>query len=193
MDWQTVRNQFMRTIGGDPPGSHLEDELIQAYTQHPDAVERSFEKIALAHKAGKIRSPWGALKTEVAKAVDGARNPTHNAGSSRTKAIQRAEQWIKTAGIHYDRESEIVDELFGDRGMLHGHPDAQDRILQLWREHRPTGEKLEAEHEAFMHKAGEQARNADLTPAPRTRSLDELKAIAHRKSMPVVHALEDTP
>ena len=39
MDWQTLRNQFMRTIGGDPPGAQLEDQLIPAYTDHPDAVD----------------------------------------------------------------------------------------------------------------------------------------------------------
>lgn len=142
MDWQTLRNQFMRNIGGDPPGAHLEDELIQAYTDHPDAVEKSFEKIALAFKAGKIRSPWGALKAEVAKAVDAARNPTHSSAAKTSTAIQRAEQWIRNAGLMFDRWDEIHDELFGDRGMLHPQRHDQrttDRIHTLWNELRPLG------------------------------------------------------
>ena len=150
MDWQTLRNQFMRTIGGDPPGARLEDELIQAYTEHPDVVERSTEKIALAFKAGKIRSPWGALKTEVAKATEAARNPHHDRGASREKAIGRAEQRIRNELLHYDRLEEVLDELFGPRGTLkdHDNPQLRERMQQLWTDLRPVGELVE--HEAIQ-------------------------------------------
>jgi hypothetical protein len=152
MDWQTLRNQFMRDIGGDPPGSHLEDTLIDAYADHPELVQRSFEKITLGHKAGKIRSPWGALKTEVEKVIAGTRNPTHEPGTKRDKAIQRAEQWMRTAGMHYDRESEIEDELFGVRGMLQEYIETKPRILELYRELRPVAETSDAEREQFYAK-----------------------------------------
>ena len=143
MDWQTLRNQFMRDIGGDPPGAQLEDQLIQAYADHPDAIERSVEKITLGFKAGKIRSPWGALKAEAAKAVDAARNPTHTAASKRSSAVQRAEQWMRTAGLHHDRQSELLDELYGERGRLRDHPETQERMLALWHELRPIGQQLD--------------------------------------------------
>lgn len=163
MDWQTLRNQFMRAIGGDPPGAALEDELIQAYTDHPDAVERSFEKITLAHAAGKIRSPWGALKTEVAKAVDAARNPTHDRGASKTKAVQRAEQRIRNELVHYDRETDVIDELFGPRGTLRDHhtPDLEQRLVALWRELRPLGELSEHEHKQYLARYAEQRAQLD--------------------------------
>lgn len=150
MDWQTLRNQFMRDIGGDPPGAQLEDELIQAYATHPDAIERSVEKITLAFKAGKIRSPWGALKTEAAKAVDAARNPTHDKGSSRTKAIARAEQRIRNELLHYDRWDEAEDELFGERGMLREHdtPALRERMANHWESLRHLGIATELEAEA---------------------------------------------
>jgi len=170
MDWQTLRNQFMRQIGGDPPGSQLEDELIQAYTQNPDVVERSFEKIALAHAAGKIRSPWGALKTEVAKALDAARNPSHDKGSSRTKAIQRAEQRVRNELLHYDRWDEAEDELFGERATLREHrtPELHERMAKLWDDLRPLGELVE--HEAIERGQRNQQHRARLavttTPAP---------------------------
>lgn len=161
MDWQTLRNQFMRDIGGDPPGSALEDELIQAYAANPDVVERSFEKIALAYKAGKIRSPWGALKTEVGKALDAARNPTHDRGSSRTKAIQRAEQRMRNELLHYDRWSEVEAEIFGERGTLKDHhtPALRERMETLWNEHRPLGITTELEHETRMARYAEQRAN----------------------------------
>lgn len=166
MDWQTLRNQFMRDIGGDPPGAQLEDELIQAYATHPDAIERSVEKITLAFKAGKIRSPWGALKTEAAKAVDAARNPTHDKGSSRTKAIARAEQRIRNELLHYDRWDEAEDELFGERGTLREHksPQLRERMEALWNDLRPLGVQTQLEHEQRMTRYAEQ--RAALTRKP---------------------------
>lgn len=150
MDWQTLRNQFMRTIGGDPPGARLEDELIAAYREHPDAVERSFEKIALGFKAGKIRSPWGALKAEVAKATEAARNPHHDRGATREKAIARAEQRIRNELLHYDRLEEVLDELFGERGRLKAHrsDDLEQRMTDMWHELRPIGQATE--HQAIQ-------------------------------------------
>lgn len=181
MDWQTLRNQFMRTIGGDPPGAQLEEDLIAAYTDHPEPVERSFEKIALAFKAGKIHSPWGALKAEVAKAVDAARNPTHSKGATREKAIARAEQWIRNAGLHYDRWEEIQDELFGDRGTLRQHdtPQLRERIQTLWHELRPLG--IQTEQEAIDRGLRYQAQ-PKITIQTKTKTIEELKTIAARKA-----------
>jgi hypothetical protein len=162
-DWQSLRNGFIRATG-DTPGGHLEDELIRAYAENPAAVERAVEKITVAYGAGKIRSPWGALKVEVSRAVDATRNPTHDQGSSKQKAIARAEQWMRTAGIHFDRPTEIEQALFGaspeefDRfgepitspgskilGAFVNDADLRRRMVSLWREVRATGEKLEAE------------------------------------------------
>jgi hypothetical protein len=167
MDWQTLRNQFMRTIGGDPPGAALEDQLIQAYTEHPQAVERSVEKITLAYAAGKIRSPWGALKAEVAKATEAARNPTHDRGASKSKAVARAEQRIRNELLHYDRWPEVEAELFGERGTLkeHATDDVRDRMETLWRDLRPLGEIVE--HEADERGRRYQEQRARLQPEKR--------------------------
>jgi len=171
VDWQTIRNTFMRAIGGDPPGAALEDTLIQAYSEHPDAVERSFEKITLAHAAGKIHSPWGALKAEVAKAVDAARNPTHDTGKSRSTALARAENWVRTTGIHYDRETEVEDELYGARGSLLQHPETKPRILELWNELRPLGVILEQEADERGHRYQQQrAALKDALSDPKVRA-----------------------
>jgi hypothetical protein len=186
MDWQTLRNQFMRDIGGDPPGAHLEDELIQAYTDNPEPVERSFQKITLAYKAGKIRSPWGALKTEVAKATEAARNPTHDRGTSKTKAVQRAEQRIRNELLHYDLEHEVWDELFGDRGTLRDYrsDELEHRMVALWQELRPLGELVEHEAEQRGQRYQEQRERIGRpsNAKPGNLSVDELKAIARGKA-----------
>jgi hypothetical protein len=162
-DWQGLRNEFIRTTH-DTPGGMLEDQLIRAYEENPAAVERAVEKIQVAFEAGRIRSPWGALRAEVAKAMAAGRNPTHDQGSSRQKAITRAEQWIRTAGLHFDRESEIEQELFGSASVdldRDGNPivsagnsilgefandaDLRSRMVGLWRSLRPVGERVEAD------------------------------------------------
>jgi hypothetical protein len=147
MDWQTLRNQFMRDTGGDLPGNQLEQQLIDAYTEHPAAVERSIEKITLGFKAGKIRSPWGALKAEVSKAVHAVANPTHDRGAKREQAIQRAEQRIRNELFHYEREDEVRDELFGPRGTLRDHhtPALQQRLIEMWADLAPLGAIVEQE------------------------------------------------
>jgi len=190
MDWQTLRNQFMRTIGGDPPGAQLEDDLIAAYTNHPQVVERSLEKIALAYKAGKIRSPWGAAKTEIAKATEAARNPTHNQGATKTKAIARAEQWMRTTGLHYDRETELLDELYGDRGRLKDHPATRDRMLQLWNELRPIGEQLDAE--AIERGLRYQAQRKMLEQTKKPAETPEQK-LARQRKLAAQKAADPTP
>jgi hypothetical protein len=158
----------MRDIGGDPPGSHLEDTLIDAYADHPDTVERSVEKITLAYKAGKIRSPWGALKAEVAKAVDATRNPTHDHSATRNRAIERAEQRIRNELLHYDRWPEAEDELFGDRGTLRQHktPALRQRMETLWTELRPLGQLTEHQAEQRASNHAEQRRRLEKQPEP---------------------------
>lgn len=153
-DWQSLRNHFIRETGGDFPGGTLEATLVEAYANNPALVERSVEKILAGHKAGKVRSPWGALKAEVERGADPANNPTHDHGATRTKLIQRAEQWIRNAGLHYDREQELLDELFGDQGICRtiDTPDARLHLLLLWRELAPIGAAVELEADARGHR-----------------------------------------
>lgn len=180
MDWQTLRNQFMRDTGGDLPGGPLEQQLIDTYTEHPAAVERAVEKITLGHKAGKVRSPWGALKAEVERAAHAANNPTHERGADRERAIQRAEQRIRNELLHYDRWAEVADELFGERGTVKDHDSAtlRERLETLWNDLRPAGEQVEAE---AIERGLRYQQQPKLTTEPRTRSLEDLKAIAARK------------
>jgi hypothetical protein len=173
-DWQSVRNSFIRATG-DTPGAMLEDKLIAAYADNPEAVERAFEKITVAYQAGRIRSPWGALSAEVAKALDANRNPTHERGTSRQKAIERAEQWIRTAGVYCERPTEIEQELFGSAPAdldVTGEPivsagnallaayandaDLRLRMVNRWRELRPTGERAERQQEERLARSRRQ-------------------------------------
>jgi len=167
MDWQTLRNQFIRKVGGDLPGGQLEQQLIDAYTEHPTAVERAIDKIAMGHAAGKVRSPWGALKAEVERALTATANPTHERGADRERAIQRAEQRTRNELLHYDRLDEVMDELFGERGTLRDHdtPALRDRMTKLWDDLRPLGELVE--HEAIERGQRNQQHRARLAAQPK--------------------------
>jgi hypothetical protein len=62
----------------------------------------------------------------------------------------RAERFVRRSGYVYQTADEIVEELFGERGMLHPWEDDTElkrRMIVLWTEVRPTGEQLEYDTE----------------------------------------------
>jgi hypothetical protein len=89
---------------------------------------------------------------------------------------------MRTTGLHYDRESELLDELYGDRGRLKDHPNTRQRMLELWNELRPLGELVD--HEATerglryqeQQKMLEQSKTPAETPEQRLASQRKLAA-----------------
>ena len=132
MTWHELLEQAIRDFG-DTPGATLEQHLIDAHTDNPAAVAVAISKITQAHKAGKINSPWGAVRAELTKQLQVRRNMPAN--SERATRERNAEQWLRSAGVHFDRWPEIEDELFGPRGMLrdwHTDTSLKARIQDLW-------------------------------------------------------------
>lgn len=173
-DWHTEYARALQAFGGDTPSATLEQDLLDAFQQHPQAVTNAITKISKAYAAGKIHSPWGALKTEIPKQV--SRDTQVGDGTERNRAIANAEQWIRNAGLMYDRHTEVHDELFGERGPLrHWKRDRAlaDRIEALWLEHRPTGEQIEQEEQL----RASAWKTADRTPPP-TRTPEHIRQIA---------------
>lgn len=143
MTWHELYTEAIQAFN-DTPGAQLEQHLIDAYAEHPAAVAVAISKITQAHKAGKINSPWGAVKAEVSKQI--AVRANIPAAGNRATQERNAEQWIRSAGLHYDRWAELHDELFGDRGPL--RPWADDQVLEarvrrVYDEVRPVGEQIE--------------------------------------------------
>jgi hypothetical protein len=169
-DWHTLYTDAVTRFGGDTPGNQLEQQILDTFTDHPQLVVRAIDKVAAKYAAGHVQSPWGALKHEIARFTNQP-HVTATDSSDRDRDIARAEQWIRSAGIHLDRASELHDELFGELGSLHtyaqitieragsttdgkpiwrqtkpsGDTTLVDRLTALWREHRPVGEQLETE------------------------------------------------
>jgi hypothetical protein len=161
-DWQTEYARALNLYGGDTPSATLEQDLLEAFQQHPQAVTNAITKIGKAYAAGKIHSPWGALKAEIPKQI--ARDVQVGDGTERTSAIACAEQWMRNAGLHYDRWPEIKAELY-ERGPLQHWPKDQaleQRMHDLWDTLRPAGIAVEAA-ELARATAWKQA---DRTPPP---------------------------
>jgi hypothetical protein len=175
-DWQTEYARALTTFGGDTPSATLEQDLLDAFQQHPQAVTNAITKIGKAYEAGKIHSPWGALKAEIPKQV--ARDVKVGDGTERNRAIANAEQWMRTTGLMFDRSSEVEDELFGDRGTL--QPWKRDHALvqkmtNLWQQLRPAGEATEA---LELQRANAWKANRN-NPQPPAATDTELRAKAH--------------
>lgn len=160
-DWASLRDHLIERYGSTPHPS-TEQEIIDAYELHPDAVTKA--SLDLIDAAG-ITSHWGLLKSKAAKIATPPSNPTRNAGLTREKAIAHAEQWIRAAGLHFDSAPEVTDELFGSLGQLRAYAQVDledfdladrwqlsdprgdtalvDRMLNYWANHRPTGMQIE--------------------------------------------------
>lgn len=143
IDWEDLIYQTAERFGGTTPHPDTAAAIAAVYAKSPSAVIRAIDRVAQEHEDGNIRSPWGILRSRVQQITVTTKS---NARANDTeKAVARAEQWMRTTGLHYDRATELLDELYGDRGRLRDHPQTRDRMLELWRELRPEGERLDAE------------------------------------------------
>lgn len=146
-DWQELRDHLIDAYHETPHPS-TEQEIIDAYQLHPAAIEKA--ALALID-VPDIRSCWAVLKTRAITIAQAPSNPTRSTGLDKERAIQRAEQWIRAAGLHYDRDSEILLELFGSPSTLLGayatvETIADDSSDGKWKLAEPTGDVALVEH-----------------------------------------------
>lgn len=146
--WSEARDKAIELFGETPnPGT--EQEIIHAFEEHPRMVITTIEAVAERKRAGKVRSGWAILRSEVQR-FGQSEDIVVTDESERTRAIARGEQWIRNAGIHFDRQEEVADELFGDFGFMRRWAEddlVRQRLLTLWSKERPRGEKVEVEAE----------------------------------------------
>lgn len=144
--WSTIRATAIEKFNGELPGPDAEAPIIAVFELAPQTVVRSIDEVATKLQAGEIRSGWAILRARLEGAGEPVRDVTVKGPNLRAKKISQAEQWLRTCGIHFDRESELEDELFGDRGLLRPWADdiaLRGQMLTAWRELRPRGEQLE--------------------------------------------------
>ncbi len=143
--WSDVYDYACKAFGQTP---RPEDEaaILEAFKKNPRWVMNQIDEVANALSDGSIRWAWSTF----AGRADRMPGPSHEVVVSSThtkeKLILNAEKWMRNAGMHFDNQDEIEDELFGSQGRLRDyHADAvlRQRMVTLWRELRPTGERIE--------------------------------------------------
>lgn len=152
--WDDVYDEALRAFEGQLPRAHDEAAVLEVWQQRPLLVERAVRDIAEAVAAGRVRWAWSALAGRLAKG-ERERDEVAEAGNERADAVAAAEYWLRVAGYHVDRESELVAELFGDdcetaglkllgelaEGLAPGHPLRELAAVGLGR-HREDGSEL---------------------------------------------------
>jgi len=143
-DWEDLVLQIAETFGGQMPYPETSNDIASAYQRAPQTVLRMADQVAALYLDGTAQNPWGMLRyrAKTIPATEGAATK----GTNREKAVERAEQRIRNELLHYDRWTEVEDELFGDRGTLRQHSELKTRMNELWDELRPLG--VIVEHEA---------------------------------------------
>lgn len=127
---------------GSAPGEDLRTRFLTEAARHPETLRATVNRIADKHAAGAIASPWGVIRAEIDKLANV--QPLVKRSNDRERALQRAEQWMRAAGAHFDRYDEIHDELFGERGQLRAWPELEPRIRKLYDTVRPSLEEAAA-------------------------------------------------
>jgi hypothetical protein len=144
--WADVRERALRLFRGEQLHAETEEAIVAVFEQHPQRVVETIEDVAKRVEDGRARSGWAVTLAELRR-VESSGARTASGKVERGQRVAQAEEWVRHAGLHFDREDEVVDELFGERGRLKTWTDEEAlraQLLRLWREQRPSGERVDA-------------------------------------------------
>ena len=138
--WPELRQHAIDAFAGDTPGQAIEDRVTAHFQTTPARVATLIDGIGRRVQAGTVRSGWAILDREL-----NAKPANIQATDNRERGLQfsLAETWIRNTGAYLDRESELVDALFGDQGPLRQWPDMQAHMVEVWAEQRPRFRRTE--------------------------------------------------
>ena len=140
-NWGELRAQACARFG-DAPGAQLEQRIIDVFAEHPALVAGAVDSVARGYAAGRVHSPWPMLATqcerEAQRAVD-ARTVVASGSADYEAKLAKAERFIRQVGYICESEDELRAELAERKWPV------TDALVELWRELRPIGERLERE------------------------------------------------
>lgn len=151
LTWDNALSEITAMLQGRAPFSVEEESAVmQAWARNPAAVMTLARKAAAAYANGTIARPWAwlakAASAEADKRVN--RSVTADPTGEIDTAERKAVVWMRNIGVHYDRWSEVEDDLFGERGLLRHWRD-DPLLLEGWRDRwvslRPEGAAAEVE------------------------------------------------
>jgi len=150
--WHDVRLRAVELFDGQVPPEAVERVIVEVWQRQPAFVEEKIAGAVSDFEAGRIHTPWLALKARIEKDAGPVIDASVAAPTSeKVKAVERARAYAKRVGYHFPSEAELVDELFGDRGMLRfwaTDEPLEEEFRELYRTVRPVGLRLDEEAEA---------------------------------------------
>jgi hypothetical protein len=147
--WAQVRNHAIELFG-ETPGTELEADLLKHFGDQPAHFANLVDTIGKQVSAGKVRSGFAVLRTQLDKPPPNVRATDDQ---ERIRQIRLVETWLNHTGGYIDHQDELIDEVFGPRGRLYLWDDDQtlrDRIIAHWLEQRPRFVQTEQDAEERM-------------------------------------------
>lgn len=136
--WSTVRDRASKRFA-DMPGEKLETEIMSVFARRPAQVIDVIERVVHDVDAGKVRAGWPVVMAILRRQESTDLVATDE--RDREVRVRAAESWIVNAGAHFDREAEVLAELFDRPGILsHWHDDEalQADMIAMWEERRKS-------------------------------------------------------
>lgn len=129
-EWATYRDKASRAYGG-APSQDQERQILEVFLLKPMAVTLELEAVADAVRNGKAKSGWGLARHKIVALLN-VPHVVASDDSERDRALARELKWVRSCGAHFDRESEIADDWFGDLGRIRQWPELRDELIAAW-------------------------------------------------------------
>lgn len=156
--WSTTLERGI-DLFGETPSPSTESALRAAFATRPAKIHTTIESIGAQIIAGaNIRSGWAITMKRVGDNDD---DITVQDTSALETKILNARRWLHNAGLYFDRESDVLDELFPEHGggfdssgglRDHDTPQLRAEMTDAWRQERPRGERAEQASADYMAK-----------------------------------------
>ncbi len=173
--WSTTLDRGI-DLFGETPGQQLEAELLTAFQQQPARIHSTIESVGAQILAGaNIRNGWAIVRKRIRDAPE---DVVVQDSTQTERKIVNARRWLHNAGCYVDMEADVMDELFGQQGMLRDHDSEQLRaeMAEAWRQERKRGVAAEAEHLAYMAKVKADRARIEQAKKDRLAELDAIQA-----------------
>lgn len=179
--WSVVRDQISAMFGGQSPRAEDDAAILEVFTAYPTRVLQVASELEAGVASGQVRSGWAVLRKRLGESRP---DVTVSDAPDLAKRTRAAELWIRNAGLYFDREPQVVAELFDSQGLLwpfaqavfdrdsdtyHAEGDTLlvARMVNLWRQERPRGERAEEASLAWQERCRLEGVEAERVKAAR--------------------------
>lgn len=144
-DWETTYTRLVQLFD-ETPGAELEQRVKDHFEDNPVRVIAQGEDLGKKIKHGAdVRSGWAVLSKMLDTVQRNVANVYVSDTAARERAILAARRWLHNAGLYFQQESQVLDELF--EGLLRAYDSEQLRseMLEAWKQERERLDPAELE------------------------------------------------